>query len=79
MALSDTGGGPVSYVLQLVDPRKPLVGLVSKSGHPPTGPAASTSRVRLSPTERFARIKVAASDAVGNAAVAVKTIRLPLR
>lgn len=79
VALSDTGGGPVSYVLQLVDPRKPLVGLVSKSGQTATGTAVSTFRVGLSPTERFARIKVAASDAVGNAAVAVKTIRLPLR
>jgi hypothetical protein len=79
LALSDTGGGPVSYVLQLVDPRRPLVGLVYKSGQTATGTAVSTFRTKLTRTQRLARIKVAASDAVGNAAAAVKTVRLPLR
>jgi hypothetical protein len=78
LALSDDHGGPVSYVLRLVDPRKPLVGIVFKNGTA-IGTAVSTFRAKLPRTMRLARVKVDASDAVGNASAAAKTVRLPLR
>ena len=44
-----------------------------------SGTAVSTLRAKLPRTMRLARVKVDASDAVGNASAAAKTVRLALR
>jgi hypothetical protein len=70
------GESAVSYVLQVVDPRKPLNALVYRVGRTTTGSIASAARIRPAKSTRTLAVKVAASDAVGNDATAAKTVRL---
>lgn len=78
LALSVTfpGDDAVSYVLQVVDPRKPLNALVYRIGQTATGSLASAIRIRPAKSTRTLEVRIAATDAVGNDATAAKTIRL---
>ena len=76
IALSDAGGGPFSYLLQVVDPRKPSNALVYKPGQTTTGAVSSTSRIRPPKRTRVLQLRITASDAVGNQAAFTKTLRL---
>jgi hypothetical protein len=75
LSLTDSGGGGVSYVLQIVDPKKPTRAFVFKLGQT-AGDVASTFRIKVPTTMRAVRLKVDASDAVGNPAAFSRTIRL---
>ena len=76
LSMTDTGGGLVSYVLQIVDPSKPLNALVFKVGQTTTGTVAGTFRLKPAKTVRTVQVKVDATDAVGNQAAFTKTIRV---
>ena len=76
IALSDAGGGPFSYLLQVVDPRKPSNALVYKPGQTTTGAVSSTSRIRPAKRTRVLQLKITASDAVGNEPAFTKALRL---
>jgi hypothetical protein len=76
LSLTDDGGDPVSYVLQVVDPRKPRGSLIYKLGQPTSGSAALTFRIKPVKGTRAVRVEVVATDAVGNEASATKLLRL---
>jgi hypothetical protein len=73
------GEDAVSYVLQVVDPRKPLNALVYRLGQTTNGSVTSAATIRPATSTRILEIKVQASDAVGNDADAAKTVRLRWR
>jgi hypothetical protein len=75
LALSDAEGGGVSYRLEVVDPRKPLNLLGWKKGEA-TATSVATVRIHPAKTTRVLQLKIAANDAVGNAATFTKTVRL---
>ena len=75
VVLAFAGDADVSYVLQIVDPRKPGNAFVYKVGQTASGSAASTSRIRPKNT-RTLQIKVSAADSVGNEATFEKALRL---
>lgn len=76
LSLTDNGGGAISYVLQIVDVRKPSAALVYKLG---TAAGTVTLRYRIKPpkTTRAVRIEIDATDEVGNAASEARTLKLP--
>jgi hypothetical protein len=76
LALVDPEGNPVAYRLRVIDPHRPVDPLVSKAGE--TSAAAVTFVVRVHPTARTRALQVRldASDPVGNASAAARTLRL---
>lgn len=76
LSLTDTGGGPVSYILQVVDPRRPSNTFVYKLGQTATGTATSSFRIKVSQKTRVVEIRIDASDAVGNESAFAQKIRL---
>jgi hypothetical protein len=76
LSLTDNGGDLVSYVLQVVDPRKPRSTLIYKLGQTTSGSAALTFRIKPTKGTRAVRVEVVAGDAVGNEASATKLLRL---
>jgi len=76
LSLSDGEGNLVVYSLQVVDPRKPVKVLAYKVGQTRTGSATSTVRLKPAKRTRILQLKIDASDALGNAAALVKTVRL---
>jgi hypothetical protein len=75
LALTDAGGGVVSYILQVVDPKKPTNAFVYKVGRA-TGAVTSRFRIKVPKKTHLAQIKIDASDAVGNTSTLAKTLRL---
>ena len=75
LALGDNGGGPVSYTLNLIDP-KTLEALVRKSGSTSASSVGWTLPLKPSASTRALRLEVDASDDVGNKATLKKTIEL---
>jgi hypothetical protein len=75
LALTDNGGGPVTYRLTLVDPRTLNI-LASKSGSSSEGSISRKFVLRPSRKTRSLRLRLDATDAVGNQATLRKTIRL---
>ena len=75
LSLTDSGGGNVSYVLQIVDPKKPTRAFLFKFGQT-AGAVTGTYRIKVPTTMRTVRLKVDASDAVGNTAAFSRIIRL---
>jgi hypothetical protein len=73
LSLTDNGGGKVSYVLQLGKPSNPLV---FKQGRTASGSVTRTFRVKVGKSTRRVRLKIDASDAVGNKSAFAKTFRL---
>lgn len=76
LALADARGTPVSYELQVVDPKRPTKALAFKLGQTSTGSAGSSFRITVAKTTRTVRLAVTASDAYGNEATLAKLIRL---
>jgi hypothetical protein len=74
--LGDGLGGPVSYALQLVDPRKPANAIVFKLGNATRGSVTKSFRIRVGKHTRRLRLKIAARDEVGNESALAKTFRL---
>jgi len=75
LALTDAGGGRVSYTLQVIEPRtgKPMA---FRSGQTSTGPVTLSLRLKPPRVARVLRITVDAADAVGNGSTLAKTFRL---
>ncbi len=76
LSMTDAGGDLVSYVLQILDPRKPSNAFVYKLGQTRTGTVQSRFRVKVPKTTRILQVRIDASDAVGNTAALTKTIRV---
>lgn len=76
LSLTDNGGGPVSYALQLVDPKKPSNAIVFKLGKTASASVTRSFRIKVGKHTRRLRLKVDASDAVGNQSAFAKTFRL---
>jgi hypothetical protein len=76
LSLTDNGGGPVSYALQIVDPKKPSNAFVFKLGTTTSGSVSKSFRIRVGKHTRRLRLKVDAGDAVGNQSALAKTFRL---
>ena len=76
LSIPDNGGGAVSYALQLVDPRRPSNAIVFKTGNTATGSVTRSFRIRVGKHTRRLRLKVDASDALGNQSAFAKTFRL---
>jgi hypothetical protein len=74
VALTDAPGDPVSYEVTVIDTRTALE--VTKFGQTSTGQASLTVRVRPTAKTRTLRVKVLATDAVGNTAQFSKAIRI---
>jgi hypothetical protein len=77
LSLTDAGGGSVSYVMQVLDGRKPSNVLVFKTGSTATGTLASRFRIKVPTQTRSVRLEIQATDAVGNESAFSKTVRLP--
>jgi hypothetical protein len=76
LSMTDNGGGAVAYALQLVDPRKPSSAIVFKTGKTASGSVTRSFRIRVGKHTRRLRLKVDATDAVGNQSAFAKTFRL---
>jgi hypothetical protein len=75
LSLADGGGGSVSYVLQIVDPKKPTRAFIYKLGQT-AGGVTSAFRIKVPTTMRAVQLKVDATDPVGNTTAFSRTIRL---
>jgi hypothetical protein len=75
LVLADAAA-PVSYQLQVVDPKRPTKALVFKLGETSTGSTTSSFRITVAKTTRTVRVEVTASDAYGNEATLAKLVRL---
>jgi hypothetical protein len=75
-ANGDANGDAVSYTLSLTDARNPLEWLASKRGQTSTGTVSLAIRVKPAKMTRALRLKVDATDAVGNQASFTRSIRL---
>jgi hypothetical protein len=71
LALADSGGGPVSYVLQLVASRS----VNFTQGRTATGSVTRSLRIKVGKHTRRVRLTIEASDAVGNQSSFAKTLR----
>jgi hypothetical protein len=76
LSLIDAGGGPVSFVLQLVDPGRPTITFAYKLGKTATGSLTKTIRIKVPKKTRRVRIALEASDELGNTASFAKVISL---
>lgn len=76
LSLIDAGGGPVSFVLQLVDPGHPVTTFAYKLGKTATGSLTKTIRIKVPKKTRRIRIALEASDELGNTSSFAKVIRL---
>jgi hypothetical protein len=76
LRLTFTGDLAVSYVLQVVDPKKPGNAFAYKLGSTTNGSASQTFRIRPPKNLRTVALEIDAEDAVGNAASFAKALRL---
>jgi hypothetical protein len=76
LSLTDNGGGPVSYQLELVNPKRPSHSYAFKLGKTATGSVTRSFRIRVGKRTRRVRLKIEATDAVGNESAFAKTLRL---
>jgi len=76
LALTDNGGGRVSYELELVDPKKPSHSFAFKVGKTATGSVTTSFQIKVGKRTRRVRLKVEATDSVGNQSAFAKTLRL---
>jgi hypothetical protein len=76
LTLGDPEANPVTYRLKVIVPRKPVDPLVSRAGE--TSASAVTFVLRVHPTGRTRALKVRldATDPVGNASTAARALRL---
>ena len=76
ISLEDSAGGEI-YSLLVLDPRKPLSPLGSKSGRTSAGKVSVVLRVRPAKGTRVLRLSIDASEPFGNRASLAKRLRLP--
>jgi hypothetical protein len=76
LSLTDAGGGPVVYSLKVVDPKRPSNLLVYRTGETATGAVTTTFRIKVTKKRRAVRLKIDASDTVGNQSASAKSVRL---
>lgn len=76
LSLNDAAGNAVSYTLAVIDPHRPFDWLATKSGTTSSGTASLSLRIRPTKRTRILRLKIDASDAVGNATAFATTLRL---
>jgi hypothetical protein len=72
LSLADSGGGPVSYVLELVASRS----VNFQQGRTTTGSVTRSLRIKVGRRARRVRLTIEASDAVGNQSSFAKTLQL---
>ena len=77
MSLLDSAGNAVSYRLTVFDPKRPFDLLGTKSGQTSVGSALAVVRVRPAKRTRVLRLKIEATDPVGNASALARLLRLP--
>ncbi|MDX6413547.1 MAG: hypothetical protein QOH23_957 [Gaiellaceae bacterium] len=75
LSLTDASGGPVSFVLQLVDPSHPATTFAYKLGKTASGSVTKTIKIKPKKTRRI-RIDLEASDQLGNTSSFAKVISL---
>jgi hypothetical protein len=76
LSLIDAGGGPVSFVLQLVDSGHPATTFAYKLGKTASGSLTRTIRIKVPKKTRRIRLGLEASDQLGNTSSLVKVISL---
>lgn len=76
LSIADGNGDAVSYALSLTDARDPLAWLASKRGQTSTGTVSAAIRIKPAKRTRALRLRVDATDAVGNEASLTRSIRL---
>jgi len=75
LSFADNGGGPISYVLQIVDSKRPTRAFIYKLGQADRD-VTSAFRIKVPTTMRAVQLKVDSTDAVGNTAAFARSIRL---
>ena len=76
LSLADASGGPVTYTLEVAAPSKPASPLVFKQATTSLATVTSSFRVKLPATTRRLRVKIGATDPLGNTSSAAATIRV---
>ena len=76
LSLTDSGSDLVTYSVQIVDPKHRANTLAFKAGQTATGTAKPTLRIKVPKQTHAVRLKIRASDAVGNESALSKAIRL---
>jgi hypothetical protein len=77
LSIKDSGGGPVSYTLEVTAPGRPASPLVYRQATTPLETVTSSFRVKLPATTRRLRVKIGATDPLGNTSALAATIRVP--
>lgn len=75
-SLTDAGGGPVSFVLQLVDSGHPTTTFAYKLGKTASGSVTKNVRIKVPKKTRRIRVGLEASDQLGNTSSFAKVISL---
>jgi hypothetical protein len=76
LSLADSSGGPVTYTLEAATPSKPASPLVFKQATTSLATVTSSFRVKLPATTRRLRVKIGATDPLGNTSSVAATIRV---
>jgi hypothetical protein len=76
VSLTDAGGGPVSFVLQLADPGHPATTFAYKVGKTASGSVTKAIRIKVPKKTRRIRVGLEASDQLGNTSTFAKVISL---
>jgi hypothetical protein len=76
VSLTDAGGGPVSFVLQLADPGHRATTFAYKVGKTASGSITKTIRIKVPKKTRRIRIGLEASDELGNTSSFEKVLPL---
>jgi hypothetical protein len=76
LSLADSGGGSVTYTVEVTAPSKPNSPLVYKQATTALATVTSSFRVRLPATTRRLRVKLGATDPLGNTSSVAATIRV---
>ena len=76
LSIADGSGDAVSYALSLANTRNGSIELAQKSGQTSTGTASVAIRLKPPKRTRVLRLKVVATDAVGNEGSFVRSLRL---
>ena len=76
LSIADASGDAVSYALSLADTRNAAVDLAQKSGQTTTGTVSLAIRLKPPRRTRVLRLKVVATDGVGNEGSFVRGLRL---
>jgi hypothetical protein len=76
LSLRDGPGNLVTYRITVIDTRKTLAPLATKTGETSSGTVSASFRIRPTKSTRTLRLKIEATDPVGNDSALAKTLRL---